>query len=384
MAYSWGHDSLTGQADDVPELRMGDRSYEEHGGGQPGGSGLSRLCQQESLRRLTDPKWVPADWVKDRATSRHPLRDGFAPKGSDLRDFSIVRGRGRYHAFYIDKMHGKSGRHADNLLFIGHSSTADFQSWQVHTPALVVAPGTWEGGHVAAPHVFSVPNRPRLSRLAGIRVRFVMMYTGISANFAQSLGMAFSADLHHWVRYDGNPLLQPAHFEWACWRRNRLANCRDAHVLPRRGRYLLYYTALRTDGDCCIAAAASADLENWRDCGPVFTLPFVEASPAMIESSCVHPAARRFALFYTRAGGTWVTLSNDPLRFDARAEQTLLIENYWGLEVVRRRANRWLVALFRAQTAERGGALFLGVLTWTATRPRLKLARRPGDIAEFL
>ena len=340
----------------------------------------------EIIRKLTDPDYVLADFLKTRLATDDPVRDGFAPRGSDLRDFSVIRGHdGRYHVFFIDVMHGKSSRAPDNYTFLAHASTPDFTRWQVHKPALYVAPGTWEGGHISAPYVFRPHTQTALTRERyGVAAEYVMIYTGISLTVTQSLGMAMSEDLLHWTRYDGNPILQPAHFGWALWRRDRLANCRDPHVLQLNGWYALYYTALQADGDPCVAAAESENLENWRDLGPVLALPFVEVSPAMIESACVHPKGDRYVMFYTRAGGTWYSVSDDPLHFEYGGDDSRLIEDHWGLEVIERKDEEWLVALFRRQTEARGGALFLGRLRWDGLRARVELIRDKAELARFL
>ena len=84
--------------------------------------------RREIIRKLSDPEYVQAQWVVSQVVSDNPLRDGFVPKGSDLRDFSIVYDKGRYHLFYIDIRHGKSSRRPDNMTFIGHASTPDFHA----------------------------------------------------------------------------------------------------------------------------------------------------------------------------------------------------------------------------------------------------------------
>jgi hypothetical protein len=342
-----------------------------------------RARREEIIRKLSDANYVLAPWVRNAVLGNDPLRDGFVPQGSDLRDFSIVHDKGRYHVFYIDIRHGKSSRQPDNFTFIGHASTPDFQHYEVHEPMMHVVPGTWEGGHIGPPYVFPVARNTRFGKMAGFPVRFVCVYTGISGSLAQSTGMAFSNDLFHWVRYDGNPILQPAHFGWAVWSRTTLSNCRDPFVLQLKDRYLLYYTALQKDGDMCVAAAESANLEDWKDLGPVHVRPFSEVSPAMLESSCVHGIGDRFVLFYTHKGGTRYVISDSPTRFPNR-EADMLIAGYWNLELIKKLDNRWLVGVFKAQTASDVGRLFLGILTWQDYRPTFTLAKRPEDIAIFL
>jgi len=321
---------------------------------------MRKASRNGVIRRLTDPNYLLAPWLEKHVAADDPLRHGFVPCGSDLRDFSIIFDRGCWHVFYIDLRHGKSSRRPDNFTFIGHASTTNFQQWTVHEPALHIVPGTWEGGHIGPAHVVPVKNNRSFNDKAGYRVRFVMIYTGISRSLAQRTGMAFSRDLFRWDRYEGNPVLEPEHFGWALWARGSMSNCRDPYVLQHRGRYILYYTALRKDGQACIAAAGSSDLENWRDLGPVLTRPAsLHRSPAMLESACVHPLGRRYVLFYSYEGHTWFTISSNPERFDSAGER--LVEGLWGLKVVKATRDRWLVAFFRESTGKVGGAaLFSG------------------------
>lgn len=339
--------------------------------------------RREIIRKLSDPEYVLAKWVVSQVVGDNPLRDGFVPKGSDLRDFSVVYDKGRYHLFYIDIRHGKSSRRPDNMTFIGHASTPDFQHYEIHRPMLHLVPGTWEGMQVASPHVFAIAPNRRFDDIAGFPVRFVAVYTGLSNSLAQSTGMAFSNDLHHWVRYDGNPLFQPAQLDWAVWSRTTQSSCRDPFVMCLPDRYIMYYTALRRDGDMCVAAAQSGNLEDWKDVGPVHTRPFCEISPAMLESSSAYPIGDKFVLFYTHKGGTRYVISENPTRFP-NDEAPLLIEGYWNIERIEQLDNRWLMGIFKAQTAKEGGRFFVGILTWDGYKATFSLAKTPAEIAAFL
>lgn len=253
--------------------------------------------------------------------------------------------------------------------------------WDVHEPALQPVAGTWDAGRAGAPYVFAVTRSKRLDEVAGIPVRFVMIYTGLSRRLCQNLGMAFSNDLLHWVRYDTNPIFQPTNLAWAEWSRDRISNCRDPHVLKIGRRYLRYYTALQKDADVCIAAAESTDLENWHDLGPVISRPIGRSTPAMLESSCVYPLGKKFVMTYTHLGGTWLSISDDPLHFENRS---MLIKGYWAMEQVCIKANRWLVAFFRQHARNRPSAMFLGIVTWRGTRHTFKLCQQPKDVAAFM
>ena len=340
-----------------------------------------RKRRRQIIQRLTDPDFILAPYLLKQMDTDNPIRDGFVPIGSDFRDFTIVRDRGRYHAFYIDVRHGKHSRRSDNPFFVGHASTRDFMTWDVYAPALQPVAGTWDAGRAGAPYAFPVTPSKRLNEIAGIPVRFVMIYTGLSVRLCQSLGMAFSNDLTHWVRYDTNPIFQPVNLDWAQWSRDGLSNCRDPHVLNIGRRYILYYTALQKDADVCVAAAESTDLENWRDLGPVISRPFGESMPAMLESSCVYPLGKKFVMTYTHQLGTWLSISDDPLHFE---DGKMLVKGFWAMEQVRVKGNRWLVAFFRQHSKNRPGAMFLGIITWRGTSYTFKLCRTRRDVNPFL
>ena len=62
----------------------------------------------------------------------------------------------------------------------------------------------------------------------------------------------------------------------------------------------------------------------------------------------------------------------------------MLIEGYWGIELVKKRGDRWLMAIFKAQTATDVGRLFVGILAWDRYKPTFTLAKKPEDIAAFV
>ena len=340
-----------------------------------------RRKRKEIIQRLTDPDYILAPYLEKQIDTDDPVRDGFVPIGSDLRDFTVIQGRGCYHVFYIDVRHGKHSRRPDNPFFVGHSSTSDFVHWDVHEPALQPVAGTWEAGRAGAPYVFAVGRSQRLDAIAGIPVRFVLIYTGLSRRLCQSLGMAFSNDLMSWTRYDTNPIFQPVHLPWAEWSRDRLSNCRDPHVLKIGGKHTLYYTALQKNADPCVAAAESTDLENWKDLGPVIARPFGTKMPAMLESSCVYPLKDLYVLSYTYMGGVWISVSGDPLHF---GPGKLMVKGYWAMELVKQKGDRWLVAFFRQHARGRPGRLFLGVIRWKGQEPDFALCRSAREIKSLL
>jgi predicted GH43/DUF377 family glycosyl hydrolase len=337
--------------------------------------------RREVIRRLTDANYILAPYLEQHLVSKNPIRDGFLPKGSDFRDFTIIEHKGRFHAFYIDIRHGKHSRRPDNPFYNGHASTADFMEWEIYRPPLLPIDGTWEGGRVGAPFVFPVSGLRELEALAGHKIRFAMIYTGLSERLCQSLGMAFSADLMHWTRYDTNPFFQPINLEWAEWSKTTLSNCRDPHVMKLGKKYILYYTALQRNGDVCVAAAESTDLEDWTDRGPVLSRPFRNVMPAMLESACVYPIGKKFVITYTHQGGVWFAISEDPFSFDIGEK---VIDGFWAMEQVKVKGNRWLVAFFRQHAQGRPAAMHLAVVTWKGYQASVKICKTKKEVAPFL
>ena len=87
---------------------------------------------------------------------RHPkidiLKEGFRPVGGSVADFGTGRHNGRDHFFYIERRL-KEGTpfYPGHEIYFGHASTHNFFDWEVHDPALVIRPGTWEEAHLWAP-----------------------------------------------------------------------------------------------------------------------------------------------------------------------------------------------------------------------------------------
>ena len=49
-----------------------------------------RLRREQILQQYTDADFLLAPWLANPVLHENTLRDGFVPKGSDLRDFSIL------------------------------------------------------------------------------------------------------------------------------------------------------------------------------------------------------------------------------------------------------------------------------------------------------
>jgi hypothetical protein len=313
---------------------------------------------EEVIQVLTTPLALRPEFLDPGPEAADYVKFGFAPRGSDLRDFSIIRHDGIYHLFYIDLRRDQHSRTPTQGTIIGHSSSSDLITWQVHEPAIMVKPDSCESAHVYAPYVVKWNNE------------FHMIYSGQNKKLAQTLCRASSKDLFDWRRYDCNPMFTPEHLPWARWKRTELSNCRDPHVFLHGDDLLLYYTALCRDGQVCVACAKSRDMENWEDLGPIYHfLPRIGASPLCLESSCVHQIGGKFVLFFSYDNATRYTESESPTDFRGRPHHPVW-EGHWALEVVARKDNRLLVASFKKARLTGDARLFFGLLDWNK-EPRI-------------
>jgi sucrose-6-phosphate hydrolase SacC (GH32 family) len=153
------------------------------------------------------------------------INEGFRPLSGMPADFCVVQGEGRYHFFYIERRLAEGTPFfPGHEIYFGHASTADLYEWEVHDPAMLIRPGTWEGAHVWAPYVLPY------------RGAYIMAYTGVNRYLSQDIGLASSDDLFEWKRLDSNPISPAKDKPWSFWREDGIASCRDPHLLEYDGR----------------------------------------------------------------------------------------------------------------------------------------------------
>ena len=159
---------------------------------------------KEVIRILTDHTYAAAypKWMLQAGEGAEDfVKNGFAPRGTDLRDFCLVKRDGVFHFFFIDKRIDATSKTAHQCTIIGHASTHDLVEWEYLGTALDIDPGRWDGFHVCAPNVFE---------WEGV---YYMFYHGHIPTLSQSIGFATSTDLMTWTRYEGNPVLHPGFFD---------------------------------------------------------------------------------------------------------------------------------------------------------------------------
>jgi len=297
------------------------------------------------------------------------ITEGFHSPGRNIADFTIIKVKDEYHIFYIDSSPGVSCVIPGNEIFLGHSSTKNFQHFRIHEPSLSIVQGTWEGAHLWAPHVLKA------------RGLYWMFYTGLTSTLAQSIGVAISDDLYDWRRIEGNPVFRPNNIPEIRWNPIEGA-CRDPHILKYQGGYYLYATVdVETGldreseeiaiGSCPmkgLVCAWSQDLIDWRYRSLAHIRPRSIVGISCIESPWVSYENDKFLLLFGHADGLMFSWSDNPEHF-ADAYPLPGGHGVTGIEFIESSGDKRLVSFF---TNGIEGfplrRLLLGILTITKNR----------------
>lgn len=278
----------------------------------------------------------------------YPKRDAalfryvFDIPGQYVNDHCVIHDGKLWHLFFIQGVVGgkpgePSGINTNNWsrdgneVLIGHATSPDLLSWKLHEPALTCGPaGSLDAGHIGSPYVIEHGGQ------------YWMYYAAIKGRFwtGERLMLATSCDLFRWTRHTKAPVFLPdpswAHYMEPEGDLVRPSAGRDSHVMrhPKYG-FILYYAGMLKGGPgrpmkdgvfCCIAAATSPDLVNWRDRGPVLTRysagydTFTYCAP---ESPCVLQRGELYYIFWKSGSGTRYVISTNPLDFNDREEYFL-------------------------------------------------------------
>jgi len=295
---------------------------------------------------------------RQRTYQAHWLREGYAPKGFYLKDFCLIESEGVFHLFHIAGTPGVSCCLPGNEMWFGHAATKDFQTWETFEPCFYIDPQGWDNGHVFAPFVVEKDQT------------FYMFYTGTSIDNTQRIGLAVSEDLFHWRRVGRRPVIRPEAYEWAFCPTRGGAACRDPHVMKQGDSYWMYYTAVTKDFKGCVARASSKNLLDWKDEGPAY----VYSGLKHCESSNVQEFDGKFYLFFGGHFKSWsYVISGTPKQWP-KQEPIPLEQGIAGMEVIRKKGPKWLVAYFRQDhiPLHEGFRFFLGILDWETIPPRIR------------
>jgi hypothetical protein len=299
---------------------------------------------------------------------RHPkvdiLKEGFRPVGGKVADFGTGRLNGRDHFFYIERrLQEGTPFYPGHEIYFGHASTANFFDWEVHDPALVIRPGTWEESHLWAPVLLKNGDE------------YIMAYTGLNRHLCQNIGLASSKDMFEWKRWPSNPISPAKGAAWAHWVEDDICSCRDPDLFRHNGRVYMPYTANTKQGATCIAMTSTADFKTWKDHGPILVGPATGYEPRLtgghkqgsFESSCVSfRNGRYFLIFHAAIQGkgtaTWAATSD---RIDSFSMDSLY--PFWKdgicVEWIREKGTKTLMAAMHA------GFLRFGEVDWSEPQP---------------
>lgn len=301
--------------------------------------------------------------ARQRAHREDWLKVGYAPPGFYLKDFCLHEVDGVWHLYHIAGTPGVSCGLPGNELWFGHATTRDFVSWETHEACFFIDVRGWDHGHVFAPFVFAHGGR------------HWMAYTGVATDNTQRIGLAVSDDLFRWERVSDRPIIRPEEYPWAFCPTSGGAACRDPHVLRHDGRFQLYYTAVLRNGCGCVARASSDDLRAWRDEGVAYAF----SAWNQCESVNVQRLDDgRWRLFF---GGhhAWSFVDADnPHRWPDVAPAALRAD-VTGMEVIRRRGDRWLLAYFGLDYYR----LLVGTIDWADRVPTITQIDTAAGLQEF-
>jgi hypothetical protein len=195
------------------------------------------------------------------------------------KDFALVPGgdfgpnnNALFHLFYTrqDTLIENRGGHGQGAGLteknIGHAISNDLQHWTiVDTAAITARPGLFDGMHVWAPTIVRSGTT------------YTMFYTGVDAVGEQSIGIATSPDLVHWIQGPA-PMLRVSDIPWADPHPDStgalalyfgVPQLRDPFVLrypDLQNQWLMYFVAVDRSMTPALAvgvARSTGDLRSW-------------------------------------------------------------------------------------------------------------------------
>jgi len=302
----------------------------------------------------------------------------YRPRDVAMGDFWFLEGPDALHMYYLEFEQPPHDDHPE--VGMGHAISTDGIHWAEQERVIGRGePGSWDD---AAIYTGSAIERDG---------RYLMLYTGLTrADRCQRIGLLTSGDLHHWERFEGNPVLEPdpRWYEtladvdpdtWVAWR--------DPYLMWREDEQSCYawITATRR-GDLpreergCVGLARSRDMVRWDALPPA-------AEPGLYRDMEVPQVLE--------VGGHWYLLFSTRLwRYTERArarkpsrwcrEGTHYMVSHhplgaWEVPVVDVVAGAMSDPLYAARAQRIGGDLLL--YAWGPTRrelaPPLKLEAAP-------
>jgi beta-fructofuranosidase len=289
-------------------------------------------------------------------------------------DFWLADDGRSYHLYFLQApryLGDPEARHWNAS--VGHAVSPDLTDWTVVADA--IAPGDGPAFDDIATWTGSV--------VCGGDGRWYMFYTGIGSRErgqVQRIGLATSADLQHWSRHPGSPVLE-SDFRWYEKLENALwpgEAWRDPWVFadPGGDGWHMFLTARACHGPAdqrgVIGHARSPNLIHWAPQPPlsrpgegfghleVTQVEIVEGRPVLV-FSCLSAQLSDQRRAAGAGGGTWCLAVPSLLGpFDLTQAVRMTSESLYSGRLVRDRAGRWVMLAFR----NRGpGGNFIGELT---------------------
>lgn len=232
----------------------------------------------------------------------------YAPPDGGIGDFCMAYHNEKWHLFHIYREYAKpvNCHFPGQESKIGHASSNDLVSWTTCAPAIVGRNGKWDSAHLWAPTVVESK---------GI---WYMLYTGMTDDINQKIGLVTSKDLETWEYPCPNPVIDAASYNWSEIL-PEYNNCRDPYILKWGNKWLCYYTAKHKDGLPALGVAESKDLFQWEDRGFALRRPWMNGESSgtyLIESPCVFQVDKKIFLVFNQGEGMRYTVSDDPFNFE--------------------------------------------------------------------
>ena len=338
---------------------------------------------QEGLLPADTTAWIipPApDRAAGRPTTRRLIQPGSDGRHTMLRladawiwDFWLADDDRTYHLYFLKAP--RRLRHPDERhhnVSIGHATSPDLADWTVVSNAVTPSDGpafddiaTWTGSVVRGPDG-----------------TWFMFYTGVGSRepaFKQRIGLATSADLQHWSRHRGSPVLE-SDSRWYMQFPDVLPSeaWRDPWVFadPGGDGWHMLLTARACHGPAdqrgVIGHARSPDLIHWQAQPPlsqpgegfshleVPQVEVVEGRPVLV-FSCLTAELSGERRKAGTGGGTWCLPCKSLLGpFDLTRAVRMTDESLYSGRLIRDRAGRWVMLAFRNRGRD---GRFIGELT---------------------
>jgi len=305
-------------------------------------------------------------------------------------DFWLADDGRSYHLYFL-----KAPRHIGHPdarhhnVSVGHATSPDLADWTVVSDAITPSDGpafddiaTWTG-----------------SVVRGRDGKWFMFYTGAGSReraLKQRIGLATSADLHHWSKHPGSPVLEsdPRWYEQlpdALWPGEAW---RDPWVFadPDGDGWHMLLTARACDGSAdqrgVIGHARSYDLVHWQAQAPLsrpgggfghLEVPQVEVveGRSVLVFSCLTAELSDQRREAGTGGGIWCLPCTSMLGpFNLTQAVRITDESLYAGRLIRDRAGRWVMLAFRNRGPD---GSFIGELAdpmpirWSTNGGALKL-----------